>query len=74
MENFYEMATIVLGCVVIAQYMAKKKLRLDMQRCLHLLDRIAQKDWTIHVTSEGYKVLDEEGDIRFSVRDHRSKR
>jgi len=26
MDNFYEMATIVLGCAVIAQYMAKKKI------------------------------------------------
>ena len=73
MENFYEMATIVLGCVVIAQYMARKKHRLDMQRYMHMLDRIAQKDWTIHPTSDGYKVTDGDGDIRFSVHDHRKR-
>jgi hypothetical protein len=71
MDNFYEIATIVLGCVVIAQFLAKKKHRLDMQRYMHMLDRIAREDWTIHRTGEGYYVKDEDGDKVFSVKDKR---
>jgi hypothetical protein len=71
MNNFYEIATIVLGCVVVGQYLAKKKHRLDMQRYMHMLDRIAREDWTIHRTVEGYYVKDEDGDKVFSVKDKR---
>jgi hypothetical protein len=65
MNNFYEITTIVLGCVVIAQYVSKKILR---QKMLYMLDRIARRDWAIELTESGYAVLDEEGDKIFSVR------
>jgi hypothetical protein len=74
MDNFYEMTTIVLGCVVIAQYMGSKKHRLDMQRYMHMLDRIAKGDWSIYRTNEGYHVEDEVGDKVFSVKDRRKSR
>ncbi len=73
MDNFYEMATIVLGCIVIAQYVAKKKIERLTQRMFYMLDRLAQKDWTIRSTSDGYMVTDEDGDKVFNVSD-RSKR
>jgi hypothetical protein len=73
MDNFYEMATIVLGCVVVAQYVAKKKIERLTQRMFYMLDRLARKDWTIRSTSDGYMVTDEDGDKVFNVSD-RSKR
>lgn len=73
MDNFYEMATIVLGCVVVAQYVAKKKIERLTQRMFYMLDRLARKDWTIRATAEGYMVTDEDGDKVFNVTD-RSKR
>jgi hypothetical protein len=73
MDNFYEMATIVLGCVVVAQYMAKKKIERLTQRMFYMLDRLARKDWTIRTTADGYMVTDEDGDKVFNVSD-RSKR
>jgi hypothetical protein len=65
MDNFYEIATIVLGCVVVAQYFSKKILR---QKMLYMLDRIARRDWAIELTEGGYAVLDEEGDKILSVK------
>lgn len=65
MNNFYEIATIVLGCVVVAQYVSKKILR---QKMLYMLDRIARRDWAIELTEGGYAVLDEEGDKILSVK------
>lgn len=65
MNNFYEIATIVLGCVVIAQYFSKKIFK---QKVMYMLDRIARRDWAIELTESGYAVLDEEGDKIFSVR------
>ena len=73
MNNFYEIATIVLGCIVIAQYMARKKIERLTQRMFYMLDRLAHKDWTICSTSDGYMVTDEDGDKVFNVTD-RSKR
>jgi hypothetical protein len=73
MDNFYEMATVVLGCVVVAQYVAKKKIERLTQRMFYMLDRLARKDWTIRSTSDGYMVTDEDGDKVFNVSD-RSKR
>lgn len=73
MDNFYEMATIVLGCVVVAQYVAKKKIERLTQRMFYMLDRLARKDWTIRTTADGYMVTDEDGDKVFNVSD-RSKR
>ncbi len=73
MDNFYEIATIVLGCVVVAQYVAKKKIERLTQRMFYMLDRLARKDWTIRSTSDGYMVTDEDGDKVFNVSD-RSKR
>lgn len=74
MDNFYEMATIVLGCVVIAQYVAKKKIERLTQRMFYMLDRLAQKDWTIRSTSDGYMVTDEDGDKVFNVTDKSKRR
>jgi hypothetical protein len=73
MDNFYEIATIVLGCVVVAQYVAKKKIERLTQRMFYMLDKLAHKDWTIRSTSDGYMVTDEDGDKVFNVSD-RSKR
>jgi len=69
MDNFYEMATIVLGCAVIAQYMAKKKIERLTQRMFYMMDKLAHKDWVIQTTDDGYMVTDEEGDKVFSVKD-----
>jgi hypothetical protein len=74
MDNFYEIATIVLGCVVIAQYVAKKKIERLTQRMFYMLDRLAQKDWTIRSTSDGYMVTDEDGDKVFNVTDKSKRR
>ena len=41
MDNFYEMATIVLGCIVIAQYVAKKKIERLTQRMFYMLDKLS---------------------------------
>ena len=71
MDNFYEMATIVLGCMVVAQYMAKKKNERLTQRMLYMLDKLAHKDWTIRATADGYMVTDEDGDKVFNVTDRR---
>lgn len=65
MNDFYEIATIVLGCVVVAQYFSKKIFK---QKVMYMLDRIARRDWAIELTESGYAVLDEEGDKIFSVR------
>ena len=69
MNNFYEITTIVLGCVVIAQYIAAKKRRYDMQKFLYMLDRVANRDWAIERTGTGCTVVDEDGDILFRVKD-----
>lgn len=71
MDNFYEMATVVLGCVVVAQYMAKKKNERLTQRMFYMLDKLAHKDWIIRTTTEGYIVTDEDGDKVFDVKDRR---
>ena len=71
MDNFYEMATVVLGCVVVAQYMAKKKNERLTQRMFYMLDKLAHKDWIIRTTTEGYIVTDEGGDKVFDVKDRR---
>ena len=67
MSDFYEIATIVLGCVVVVQYMAKKKIERLTQRMFYMLDRLAHKDWAIRSTSDGYAVTDEDGDKVFNV-------
>ena len=72
MDNFYEMATIVLGCVVVVQYMAKKKHARKIQAMCYMLDQLAHRKWVIRTTIEGYAVFDEEGDTRFKAVD-RSK-
>lgn len=70
MNNFYEITTIVLGCVVIAQYIAGKKRKYDMQKFLYMLDRVANRDWAIERTGTGYTIVDEDGDILFRVKDN----
>lgn len=62
MENFYEMATIVLGIAVIVQYFALKKKNSVAQKMMFTLDKVAQKKWHIRETTEGYEVTDEDGD------------
>lgn len=69
MNNFYEITTVVLGCVVIAQYLAGKR---RMHRYMYMLDRIANRDWAIESTGNGYTVRDEDGDTLLRV--NRSKR
>ena len=74
MNNFYEIATIVLGCAVIAQYMARKKHDRLLQRMFYMMDKLAHKDWVIRTTTEGYIVTDEDGDKVFDVRDRGKSR
>lgn len=62
MDNFYEIATIVLGCVVIAQYFRLKKHNRTAQHMMHTINQISRKAWVIRETSEGFEVLDEDGD------------
>lgn len=70
MDNFYEITTIVLGCVVIAQFIAAKKRKYDMQKFLYMLDRVANRDWAIERTGTGYAIVDEDGGVLFKVKNN----
>ena len=70
MDNFYEVATIVLGCVVVAQYIAIKSIRWDRQKILYVFERVAVRDWAVQLTKEGYEVVNEDGELQFRVKKH----
>lgn len=70
MDNFYEMATIVLGCVVVAQYITIKTIKWDRQKILYVFERVVVRDWAVQLTKEGYEVVNEDGELQFRVKKH----
>jgi hypothetical protein len=70
MNNFYEMATVVLGCVVVAQYVAIKNIKWDRHKILYVFERVAVRDWAVQLTKEGYEVVNEDGKLQFRAKRH----
>jgi hypothetical protein len=70
MNNFYEMATVVLGCVVVAQYVAIKNIKWDRHKILYVFERVAVRDWAVQITKEGYEVVNEDGKLQFRAKRH----
>jgi len=68
MDNFYEIATIVLGCIVVGQHFRMKKHSRRAQRLLLSLDKIAHKEWHVVTTSDGFEVTDKNGEMVMGVR------
>jgi hypothetical protein len=70
MENFYEMATIVLGCWVIVLHMAKNKHRRMVYKLTTCIDKIAHRKWEAFETNDGFEVIDSaDGEVMLGVRD-----
>jgi hypothetical protein len=70
MDNFYEIATVVLGCVVVAQYVALQSIKWDRHKILYVFERVAVRDWAVQLTKEGYEVVNEDGKLQFKVKRH----
>jgi len=70
MENFYEIATIVLGLWVLILHMAKNKHRRMVFKLTTCIDHIAHRKWEAFKTDEGFQVVDSaDGEIMLGVRD-----
>ena len=70
MENFYEIATIALGCWVIVLHMAKNKHRRMVFKLTVCIDNIAHRKWEAFKTDEGFQVVDSaDGEVMLGVRD-----
>jgi hypothetical protein len=70
MENFYEIATIVLGCWVIVLHLAKKRARRMVFKLTYCIDRIAHRKWEVFKTNDGFEVVDSaDGEVMLGVRD-----
>ena len=70
MENFYEIATIVLGLWVLILHMAKNKHRRMVFKLTTCIDKIAHRKWEAFKTDEGFQVVDSaDGEIMLGVRD-----
>jgi hypothetical protein len=70
MENFYEIATIALGCWVIVLHKAKNKHRRMVFKLTTCIDHIAHRKWEAFKTDEGFQVVDSaDGEIMLGVRD-----
>ena len=70
MENFYEMATIVLGVWVLVLHAARKKHRRMVMKLTFCIDRIAHRKWKAVETNDGFEVIDtEDGEVMLGVRD-----
>ena len=70
MENFYEIATIALGCWVIVLHMAKNRHRRMVFKLTTCIDQIAHHKWEAFKTDEGFQVVDSsDGEVMLGVRD-----
>ena len=70
MENFYEIATIVLGLWVIVLHKAKNKHRRMVFKLTTCIDQIAHHKWEAFKTDEGFQVVDSaDGEVMLGVRD-----
>lgn len=70
MENFYEIATIVLGVWVIVLHLAKKRHKRMVYKLTYCIDRIAHRKWEAFKTDEGFQVVDSaDGEVMLGVRD-----
>lgn len=71
MENFYEIATIVLGCWVVVLHLQKKRVRRMVFRLTTCIDNIAHRKWKAVETKDGFEVIDSsDGEIMLGVRDN----
>jgi hypothetical protein len=62
MNEFYEVATIVLGCIVVLQYIRIRKRDAHTHRLSFTLHQIAERKWTVETETGGFVVLDDGGD------------
>ena len=70
MENFYEIATIVLGLWVLVLHGQRKKARRMVFKLTTCIDQIAHHKWEAFKTDEGFQVVDSaDGEIMLGVRD-----
>lgn len=70
MENFYEIATIVLGVWVLVLHGQKKKARRMVFKLTTCLDNIAHRKWQAFETNDGFEVVDSsDGEVMLGVRD-----
>jgi hypothetical protein len=69
MDNFYEIATIVLGVWNVVIHLKLQAKRRQTQRLMYSLDKIAHKEWQIVMTKGGFEVTDKDGDTVLGVRD-----
>jgi hypothetical protein len=70
MENFYEIATIVLGLWVVKLHLDKKKARRMVFKLTTCLDKIAHHKWQAFETDDGFEVVDSaDGEVMLGVRD-----
>ena len=75
MENFYEIATIVLGLWVLILHMAKNKHRRMVFKLTTCIDQIAHRKWEAFETDEGFQVVDSsDGEVMLGVRDAAKRR
>ena len=70
MENFYEIATIVLGIWVIKLHLDKRRAVRMVYKLTHCIDKVAHRKWEIFKTDEGFQVVDSaDGEVMLGVRD-----
>ncbi len=70
MENFYEIATIVLGVWVLVLHGQRKKARRMVFKLTVCIDNIAHRKWEAFKTDEGFQVVDSaDGEVMLGVRD-----
>lgn len=70
MENFYEIATIVLGVWVLVLHSQKKRARRMVFKLTVCIDNIAHRKWEAFKTDEGFQVVDSaDGEVMLGVRD-----
>lgn len=61
MNELYELATVVLGCVVVGQYMHIRKQTSLRHKLFFTLHKLAERKWIVEQEGDGFIVFDDEG-------------
>lgn len=62
MNDMYELATIMLGCVVVMQYIHIRKQVSIKQKLFFTLHQLAERKWKVEMGDGGFVVYDDDGD------------
>jgi hypothetical protein len=61
MNELYELATVVLGCVVVGQYLHIRKQSYIKQKLFFTLHQLAERKWKVEEQDGGFIVYSDDG-------------